>query len=260
MAKKQSGIWISLPRLLSLPLPAAALAVLWRDLLLSLPADAHEERQALEQALMRHELSQHDVLIDQDRWEQMFSRLESLVGQLSEAELAGHLADLTPRLYQFLVHQAGPDPAPEVMADERRAELLWLSDNWMRRFEQLPFERPDPLPLMAEHLCRYGALTWMRRKGPQARLRALSLLQRLHALLPEARDWVLPSIRERLILSVEELSQEGELADPDQLQELLEACRCLADEEALTSERRSAIDGAVFRGLASLQLWRQIND
>jgi hypothetical protein len=260
MTKKHSGIWIPLPRLLSLPLPAAALAVLWRDLLLSLPADAHEERQALEQALLRHELSHLDALIEQDRWEEMFSRLESLAGHLSEMDLAVHLADLTPRLYEFLVHQAGPDPAPEVVADERRAELLWLSDNWMRRFEQLPFERPDPLPLMAEHLCRYGALAWMRRQGPEARLRALALLERLHGLLPEARDWVLPSIRERLLLSVEELSQQGELADPDQLQGLLEACRCLADEKAVTSERRSAIDRAVFRGLASLQLWRQIND
>ncbi len=243
-----------------MPLPAAALAVLWRDLLLSLPTEAHEVRQALEQALIRHELNQLDVLIEQDRWEEMFGRLEVLAGQLSEAELARQLADLMPRLHHRLVEQAGSDPVPEVVADERRAELLWLSDHWMRRLEQLPFVRPDPLPLMAEHLCRYGAIAWMGRKGPQARRRALSLLERLHALLPEARDWVLPSIRERLLLTVEELSRQGELADPDQLQELLEVCRCLADEEALTSERRSAIAGAVFRGLAGLKLWRHLND
>jgi hypothetical protein len=260
MAETRSGVWIPLPRLLSLPLPAAALAVLWRDVLLSLPAEAHEVRQALEQALIRHELNQLDVLIEQDRWEEMFGRLEVLAGQLSEAELAGQLADLMPRLHHRLVEQAGSKPAPEIVAEQRRAELLWLSDNWMRRLEQLPFERPDRLLVMAEHLCRYGAIAWMGRKDPQARRRALSLLERLHVLLPEARGWVLPNIRERLLLSVEELSQKGELADPDHLEELLEACRCLADKEGMTSERQSAIAAAVFRGLASLKLWRHIND
>lgn len=255
-----SGVWIPLPQLLSLPLPASALAVLWRYLLLSLPAEAVEERQAIEAALLGHEVTQLDVLIEQDRLEEMFSRMESLAGQLSVIDLSNHLSELLPRLHELLVDQAGSIPAPEVLADERRAELLWLSDQWMRCLEQqLSFKRTDRLSVIAEQLCRYGALAWMEQKGTNARQRALSLLDRLHRLLPEASDWVLQGISERLLETLEELTHKSELTDPDQLQEMLEACRCLADNNGVSAERRSSIDQAVFRGLASLQLWREIN-
>lgn len=250
------GVWIPLNQLLALPLPAEPLASLWRELLRALPAEASRERLALEQALQAHELRRLETRFDAGEIEVGFSLLDGLAPELEPEQLAELLSRLMPKLNHALVELAGPNPAPEVAADPRRAECLWLADQWMRRLEALPYQESDLRLLMAEQLCRYGAIAWMGQPGSASRWRAVALLQRLLLLLPEARNWAVPAIRERLQQGVQDLEQEGMLADPLHLSKLLEACAAMETEPDLTPQAVKALQLAVFRGRAALKLWQ----
>ena len=252
------GVWIPLNQLLALPLPAEPLASLWRELLRAMPAEASRERLALEQALQAHELRRLEASFDAGEIEAGFSLLDGFAGSLEPDQLADLLTRLIPALHHQLVILAGPTPSPEVAADPLRAELLWQADQWMRRMEALPYQESDLRLLMAEQLCRYGAIAWMAQPGASARWRAVALLQRLLLLLPEARNWAVPAIHERLQQGVQELEQEGMLADPLHLSKLLEACAAMETEPDLTPQAVKALQLAVFRGRAALKLWQSL--
>lgn len=254
----QAGVWIPLDQLLALPLPAEPLASLWRELLRGLPPAAVRERQALEQALQAHELRRVEALCEAGEIEAGLSRLEALAAGLDPTALAALLHRLMPGLHHKLVEQAGPSPAPELVADPLRAEQLWQADRWMRRLEQLPHQETDLRSLMAEHLCRYGAIAWMAQPGAAARWRAVALLQRLLQLLPEARDWVVPAIRDRLLHGVQELEQAEALADPQHLAQLLQACAAMGHDPQMPEQAREALHLAVFRGHAALEVWQNL--
>ena len=150
----QAGVWIPLDQLLALPLPAEPLACLWRELLRALPPDAAREREALEQALQAHELRRVEALCEAGEIDAGLSRLEALAAGLDPTALAALLHRLMPGLHYRLVREAGPSPAPELMADPLRAEQLWQADRWMRRLEALPCEKAHRQEVMAEQICR----------------------------------------------------------------------------------------------------------
>jgi hypothetical protein len=251
------GVWIPLNQLLALPLPAEPLASLWRELLRSLPATASSERLALEQALQAHGLRQLQARVDAGELEVGFSLLDGLAPELEPELLAELLNRLMPSLHHALVELAGPDPTPEVVADPRRAECLWLADQWMRRLEALPGQACELRPLMAEHLCRYAAVAWLA-QPPAARWRKLDLLQRLVLLQPEARSWAVPAIRDRLLEGVQELQQDEGIADPLHLAALLQACAAMEHDPQLPQQAREALQLAVFRGRAALEVWQNL--
>jgi hypothetical protein len=265
-----AGVWIELERLLALPLPAEALASLWRELLRGLPEGSSEERAALEAALETYELGRIEALcfsgsteiggIGESGIEEGLSRLEGLAAALEPARLAELLGRLLPELHRRLVESAGPDPAPEVVADPQRAEGLWQADRWMRRLEALPHEESALRSMIAEQLCRYGAIAWLAQPGVVARRRAVLLLQRLLLLLPEARSWVVPAIRDRLLLALEDLGRGGELVDPSHLAELFDVCAAMAADPGLSDEARAALQLAVFRGRATLEVWGSLKE
>jgi hypothetical protein len=252
------GVWIPLNQLLALPLPAEPLASLWRELQRDLPAEASRERLALEQALQAHELRRLEARFEAGEIEAGFSLLDGLAPELEPAALANLLSRLMPRLHHALVELAGPDPAPEVVADPRRAECLWLADQWMRRLEALPGQACELRPLMAEHLCRYAAVAWLAQPAPAARWRKLDLLQRLVLLQPEARSWAVPAIRDRLLEGVQELQQDEAIADPLHLAALLQACAAMEHDPQLPQQAREALQLAVFRGRAALEVWQNL--
>ena len=253
------GVWIPLNQLLALPLPAEPLASLWRELLRALPAEASRERLALEQALQAHELRRLEARFDAGEIEAGFSLLDGLAPELEPELLAELLSRLMPKLNHALVEQAGPKPAPEVLADPRRSECLWLADQWMRRLEALPRVESSRRVVMAEQLCRHGAIAWMGQPGSASRWRAVTLLQRLLILRPQARNWVVPAIRERLLQGMNELEQEGALADPQSLSRLVEACAALGADPDLPQQNRQALELAVFRGRAALDIWQNLD-
>ena len=252
------GVWIPLNQLLALPLPAEPLASLWRELLRSLPATASSERLALEQALQAHGLRQLQARFDAGELEVGFSLLDGLAPELEPELLAELLNRLMPGLVSALVESAGPKPAPEVIADPRRAECLWLADQWMRRLEALPGLASEPRLLMAEQLCRYAVVAWLAQPAAAARWRTLNLLQRLVLLLPEARSWAVPAIRDRLLQAVQELQQEDGIADPQHLAALLQACAAMEHDPQLPQQAREALQLAVFRGHAALEVWQNL--
>jgi hypothetical protein len=252
------GVWIPLNQLLALPLPAEPLASLWRELLRGLPATASRERLALEQALQAHELRQLQARFAAGELEAGFSLLDGLAPELDPAALANLLSQLMPGLHHTLVELAGPDPAPELVADPRRAECLWLADQWMRRLEQLPGQACELRPLMAEHLCRYAAVAWLAQPPAASRWRTLDLLQRLVLLQPQARSWAVPAIRDRLLESVQELQQGEGIADPLHLAALLQACAAMEHDPQLPPQAREALQLAVFRGRAALEVWQNL--
>lgn len=260
-----AGVWIELERLLALPLPAESLACLWRELLRGLPEGASEERAALAAALEAYELRRIEALcfnggIENGTIEEGLSRLEGLAPALDPRRLARLLALLLPELHRQLVENVGSDPAPEVVADPLRAERLWQVDRWMRRLEALPHEESALLSMIAEQICRYGALAWLAQPGAAARQRAVLLLQRLLVLLPDARSWVLPAIRDRLQQTLDDLDQGGELVDPNQLAELFDACAAMAEDPGLPEEARAALKLAVFRGRSILEVWGSLKE
>lgn len=260
MSTTAPGVWIPLNNLLALPLPAEALATLWRQLLRDLPPDGGQrERQALEQALQAHELRRLQARFEAGEIEAGFSLLDGLAPDLEPAALANLLSELMPGLHQALVRQAGPKPAPEVVADPQRAERLWLTDRWVRQLETLPREEPNHSLVMAEQICRHAALAWMAQPGSFGRWRAVMLLQRLLQLLPQSRNWVVPTIRERLLPMVQELEQKQALADPQHLQRLLEVCAAMGSDPELPQPSRDALELAVFRGRAALEVWLNLD-
>lgn len=260
MSPSAPGVWIPLDHLLALPLPAEALATLWRHLLRDLPAEAGQrERQALEQALQAHELRRLEAECEAGAIETALSRLEGLASSLEPETLATVLTRLMPVLHQQLVVVAGPKPAPEVLKDPARAERLWLADQWMRELEKLPAAVSNRGQVIAEQLCRHATLAWMDRPDAPSRRRALSLLQRMLQLHPKARNWVVPAIRERLLQGMNELEQAGELADPQCLSPLVEACAALGADPDLPQQNRQALELAVFRCQATLDIWQNLN-
>ena len=252
------GVWIPLNQLLALPLPAEPLASLWRELLRALPAEASRERLALEQALQAHELRRLEARFDAGELEAGFSLLDGLAPELEPEQLAELLSRLMPKLHHALVELAGPNPAPEVAADPRRAECLWLADQWMRRLEALPGLASELRLLMAEHLCRYAVVAWLAQPPAVARWRTLDLLQRLVLLLPEARSWAVPAIRDRLLQAVQELQQDDGIADPQHLAALLQACAAMEHDPCLPQQAREALQLAVFRGRAAIDVWQNL--
>ncbi len=258
MAELAAGVWIELERLLALPLPAEALASLWRELLRGLPEGASEERTALAAALEAHELRRIEALCLGSGLEEGLLRLEGLAPALEPERLAALLLRVLPELHRQLVDAAGADPAPAVVADPQRAERLWQADRWMRRLETLPHAPAVALGMMAEHICRYGAIAWMAQPGALARQRSVALLQRLLVLLPEARSWIVPAIRDRLQQGLDELGQGGELVDPGQLADLFEACAAMGEDGGLPEQARQALQLAVFRGRATLEVWNSL--
>lgn len=268
MAELAAGVWIELERLLALPLPAEALASLWRELLRGLPEGASEERTALAAALEAHELRRIEALclgsgtaaagFEEGGLEEGLIRLEGLAPALEPERLAALLLRVLPELHRQLVDAAGADPAPAVVADPQRAERLWQADRWMRRLETLPHAPAVALGMMAEHICRYGAIAWMAQPGALARQRSVALLQRLLVLLPEARSWIVPAIRDRLQQGLDELGQGGELVDPGQLADLFEACAAMGEDGGLPEQARQALQLAVFRGRATLEVWNSL--
>ena len=259
MSTSTPGVWIPLDNLLALPLPAEALATLWRHLLRDLPPQAQREREALEHALQAHELGRVEAECKAGAIETALSRLEGLASSLEPETLATVLTRLMPVLHLQLVEQAGPDPAPEVTANPVRANQLWLADQWMRRLEKLPCPESDLRFLMAEHLCRYGAIAWMAQPGATARWRAVALLQRLLKLLPESRNWAVPAIRERLQKGVQDLDQTEMLSDPLHLSNLLEACAATEADADLSPAAVKTLHLAVFRGRTALELWQSLD-
>ncbi|MCX5926882.1 MAG: hypothetical protein NTZ23_06125 [Cyanobium sp. LacPavin_0920_WC12_MAG_63_22] len=252
------GVWIPLNQLLALPLPAEPLASLWRELLRDLPAEASRERLALEQALQAHELRRLEARFDAGEIEAGFSLLDGLAPELEPELLAELLNRLMPGLQHALVELAGPNPATEVLKDPARADRLWLADQWMRRLEDLPGETSKRRAVIAEQLCRHGALAWMGHAGATSRRRALSLLQRLLHLNPKARNWVVPAIRERLHEDLRELEEGGALADPQHVSRLLETCAALGADPELPDQTRQTLELAVFRGRAGLEVWKRL--
>ena len=91
-----------------------------------------------------------------------------------------------------------------------------------------------------------------------ARQRSVALLQRLLVLLPEARSWIVPAIRDRLQQGLDELGQGGELVDPGQLADLFEACAAMGEDGGLPEQARQALQLAVFRGRATLEVWNSL--
>jgi hypothetical protein len=258
MAELAAGVWIELERLLALPLPAEALASLWRELLRGLPEGASEERAALAAALEAHELRRIEALCLGSGLEEGLIRLEGLAPALEPERLAALLLRVLPELHRQLVDAAGADPAPAVVADPQRAERLWQADRWMRRLETLPHAPAVALGMMAEHICRYGAIAWMAQPGALARQRSVALLQRLLVLLPEARSWIVPAIRDRLQQGLDELERGDELVDPGQLADLFEACAAMGEDGGLPEQARQALQLAVFRGRATLEVWNSL--
>jgi hypothetical protein len=254
----QAGVWIPLDQLLALPLPAEPLASLWRELLRALPPAAVRERQALEQALQAHELRRVEALCEAGEIEAGLSRLEALAAGLEPTALAALLHRLMPGLHRRLIREAGPKPAPEVLADPQRTEQLWLADQWMRRLEALPSDNTQQQQVMAEQICRHAVLAWMAQPGDAASGRAISLLQRLLQLEPKSRNWALPAIRERLLQGVQALNHPESLADPQHLGVLLEACAAMGADPQLPEPSRQALELAVFRGRAALDVWQNL--
>lgn len=258
MPPPSPGVWIGLDQLLSLPLPDEPLASLWRELLRTLPPEAGLERQTLQLALQSHELRRLQAQFASGELEAGFRLLDRLAPDLGPAALAHLLNQLMPRLHHILVELAGTDPEPEVVANPRRAECLWLGDQWMRRLEQLPGKPFELRPLMAEHICRYAAVAWLAQPPATARWRTLDLLQRLLRLQPEARSWAVPALRDRLLEAVSELNHGEGIADPLYLAELLGACAAMEHDPQLTEQARGTLQLAVFRGRAALDVWQNL--
>ena len=258
MSRRAAGVWIPLNQLLALPLPAEALATLWRESLRMLPPEASRERQALQQVLQDHDRRRVEALCEAGDIQAALSLLEGLAPALEPERLAALLLRVLPELHRQLVDAAGADPAPAVVADPQRAERLWQADRWMRRLETLPHAPAVALGMMAEHICRYGAIAWMAQPGPPARWRAVTLLQRLLQLLPESREWALPAIRDRLLQGVQELERAEALADPQHLAHLLQACAAMEHDPQMSPQAREALQLAVFRGHAALEVWQNL--
>ncbi len=258
MSRRAAGVWIPLDQLLALPLPAEALATLWRESLRMLPPEASRERQALQQVLQDHDRRRVEALCEAGDIQAALSLLEGLAASLDPEALAALIGQLMPVLHRHLVERAGPDPAPELVADPQRADQLWMADRWMCRLEGLPHSDSDLRRLTAEHLCRYAAIAWMAQPGPPARWRAVTLLQRLLQLLPESREWALPAIRDRLLQGVQELERAEALADPQHLAHLLQACAAMEHDPQMSPQAREALQLAVFRGHAALEVWQNL--
>ena len=215
-------------------------------------------RQALQEALLRHELARVETLCSTGQIAAALDLLEGLAPGLDPSALAALLLRLLPPIHHTLVEAAGPDPDPMVVNDPKRADALWRADRWMQRLQAIPHD-PYPLEhLHAEQLCRYGVLAWVGQSGEVARWRALSLLQRLLLLLPESRSWVVPAIRDRLLEGVEAVLQAETVADPLHLARLLEACGALEADPALSDDARDALRLALYRGRAALDVWQKL--
>lgn len=203
---------VPLERLLELPLPAAALATVWREAM-TWSADAGLRRRlALELAVL--ELDRCRELGESQGWATVLPRLEGWettwqnLCAVASADELDHcrpqwqeaMARLLEALAQHLNSslEAPPSTEAETPALVAWADLLW----WC-------WERRDPEggdPTQRERLCRLGAIAWLaladfRRGGPgglQASGRAQALLVDLAALTPPEVVWIRNGLQQGL--------------------------------------------------------------
>jgi len=203
---------VPLDTLLELPLPAEALATVYREAM-TWTADAPLRRRlALELAVL--ELDRCRQLGESDGWRGVIPRLESweltwhnLCSVATEAELEhcrprwqGAMSQLQTALESELMEHLEAAPASDRDTPQLRewAELLW----WC-------WERRDPEggdPLLRERMCRLGALAWLaladfRHGAPgglEASGRAQRLLVELAGLTPPEVLWVRNGLQQGL--------------------------------------------------------------
>lgn len=193
------GVWVELEWLLSLPMEGPALTVLWSAVLHDAP---HNQliRAGLERALERQAF--YDVrsrCLDGHWCEGLLKFDELLRRPWPEESMARFVADigyeLVLELHRHLIEEETP---AECFNEEKRANLLWRAHVLLELLEPLPGAQPVRLPVVSEHIARYGALAWMAQQGAEARDRAIRLLRRLAELNDEARYWVEPALQEQI--------------------------------------------------------------
>jgi hypothetical protein len=200
------GLWVDVEWLLGLPLEGRALTVLWSAVLHTdgVPSAGRVEDRPiharLKRALDRQEFYNLRAQCLDGHWCEGLLRLEALLRQKwseeSMARFAGCLGyELVMELHQRLIEEEAP---AEDFNQELRALLLWRAHVLLLLLEPLPGAKPQRLPVVCEHIARYGALAWMPKQGSEARERAIELLQRLAMLNAEARSWVEPALQERI--------------------------------------------------------------
>ncbi len=204
MSSDDLVLQVRLETLLELPLPAAALATVWREAMTWSGDDRLRRRLALELAVL--ELDRCRELGESQGWTSVLPRLEgweatwqNLCAIASDDELdlcrPQWQEAMTRLLHALRQHlnsslEAPPSTESETPQLVAWAELLW----WC-------WERRDPAggdSSVRERLCRLGAIAWLalagfRRGGPggvQASGRAQDLLMELAAQTPPEVIWI----------------------------------------------------------------------
>lgn len=206
------SLQVPLETLLELPLPAAALATVWREAIGWTADGAVRRRLALELAVL--ELDRCREIGEGGGWATVISRLEGweatwqdLCATASADELEAcrpqwqqAMARLLASLQRHLNSSLEAPPASDHETAELCgwAELLW----WC-------WERRDPTggdPILRERLCRLGAIAWLAlagfRRGTAAGLlasgRAQALLVELAAQTPPEVLWIRNGLQQGL--------------------------------------------------------------
>lgn len=206
------SLQVPLETLLELPLPAEALATVWREAMTWTADGTVRRRLALALAVL--ELDRCRDIGEGGDWSAVIPRLEGwettwqgLCTSADEEELEqcrpqwqAAMARLLAALQQHLNTSLEAPPATDRETPQlvNWAELLW----WC-------WERRDPAggdPALRERLCRLGAIAWLalagfRRGGPrglQASGRAQALLVELATLTPPDVLWIGNGLRQGL--------------------------------------------------------------
>ena len=204
----QTGIWLSLETILTLPLEPSALATVWREILCHQTSETEPGHQYIREQLHAslHELEINHALESCRRgeWLSALNQLENAAQTCDfRNTLAPRLLELLPRLHHQLIDLAEELPSRCPFSDAERAELLWSSYQWIQRLNAHQVEQPERMLIISEQIYRYGALAWMNISGPLAEARSLELLLALSAINSEATSWTLPACRNYLVRQLE---------------------------------------------------------
>lgn len=191
------GVWVELEWLLSLPLEGQALTILWSSVLGGGPHPQSIRAglvRALDQQAGYHARAR---CLDGHWWEGLQRLDELLRREWPEESMARFVAaigyEVVLELHRRLIEEETP---AEEFNEEQRAQLLWHGHVLLELLEPLAGTQPLRLPVVSEHIARYGALAWIPQQGAEARGRAIQLLRRLAELNEEARNWVEPALQE----------------------------------------------------------------
>ena len=257
------GVWMSLERLRQLPLAPQARLALLQELLETSPEEL-SSRLPLLGELAEECVHGCEEAYGREEWQEAFDHHDALFALVPE--LAAGLPERAEEFwasygnllafFTAAVHQVVVSSCEDQLLPLQRAELAWHLYERLRQGRHQPIREPDWLLVLEQQIVQVGASHWrsiaLAGEGDlgQARERAVSLFERLAALLDPLPDWVQQQRQELIEADLQALLAMDPGQDPKVAAAVLQHLAALP----VPVERQGAMEAALTRARLALEL------